>query len=215
MAFSLINGFGVAKLHLHAFIVTLGTQLIAYGANCLYIESQPSGTAQALSTFDPTFLNIAAGAIYIGVNRAYKLSSVVLDYLFCQDYIAIRDGGTMDEMDAYRRGECVKFVGLVGDNAWGNDFQIRRSLDVDQPLTINDLQSIVSEEQAHLDALKSIGAIIFGEVLLDARLRDTSDLLSGDWSITFNVTTTPLAKSLTAVVNWTDDGFVTYFEEQA
>ena len=66
VTFSLINGFGVAKLHLHAFIVTLGTQLIAYGANCLYIESQPSGTAQALSTFDPTFLNIAAGAFYIG-----------------------------------------------------------------------------------------------------------------------------------------------------
>ncbi len=66
VAFSLINGFGVAKLHLHAFIVTLGTQLIAYGANCLYIESQPSGTAQALSTFDPNFLNIAAGAFYIG-----------------------------------------------------------------------------------------------------------------------------------------------------
>ncbi|MBE5808788.1 MAG: hypothetical protein E7317_10685, partial [Clostridiales bacterium] len=39
--FCMINGFGVAKLHLHAFIVTLGTQLIAYGANCLYIESQP------------------------------------------------------------------------------------------------------------------------------------------------------------------------------
>ena len=64
--FSMINGFGVAKLHLHAFIVTLGTQLIAYGANCLYIESQPSGTAQALSTFDPTFLNVAAGGIYLG-----------------------------------------------------------------------------------------------------------------------------------------------------
>ena len=67
--FCLINGFGVAKLHLHAFIVTLGTQLIAYGVNCLYIESQPSGTAQALSTFDPTFLNIAAGAFYIGEVR--------------------------------------------------------------------------------------------------------------------------------------------------
>ncbi len=69
VAFSLVNGFGVAKLHLHAFIVTLGTQLIAYGANCLYIESQPSGTAQALSTFDPNFLNIAAGAIYLGEVR--------------------------------------------------------------------------------------------------------------------------------------------------
>ena len=69
VAFSMINGFGVAKLNLHAFIVTLGTQLIAYGANCLFIESQPSGTAQALSTFDSTFLNIAAGAIYIGELR--------------------------------------------------------------------------------------------------------------------------------------------------
>ncbi len=69
VAFCMINGFGVAKLHLHAFIVTLGTQLIAYGANCLYIESQPSGTAQALSTFDPNFLNIAAGAFYIGELR--------------------------------------------------------------------------------------------------------------------------------------------------
>ena len=66
VAFCMINGFGVAKLHLHAFIVTLGTQLIAYGCNCLFIESQPSGTAQALSTFDQTFLNIAAGAIKIG-----------------------------------------------------------------------------------------------------------------------------------------------------
>ncbi len=69
VVFSMINGFGVAKLHLHAFIVTLGTQLIAYGANCLYIESQPSGTAQALSTFDPNFLNIAAGSFHIGSVR--------------------------------------------------------------------------------------------------------------------------------------------------
>ncbi len=78
VAFSMINGFGVAKLHLHAFIVTLGTQLIAYGANCLYIESQPSGTAQALSTFDSTFLNVAAGAIYIGEVR---IPLVVLYFL--------------------------------------------------------------------------------------------------------------------------------------
>ena len=69
VTFSMINGFGVAKLHLHAFIVTLGTQLIAYGANCLYIESQPSGTAQALSTFDQGFLNLAAGAFNIGSIR--------------------------------------------------------------------------------------------------------------------------------------------------
>lgn len=66
-------------------------------------------------------------AIYIGVNRAYKLSSVALDYLFCQDYIAIRGGDTLDEIYTYRRGECVKFVGLVGDNAWDNGFVIPES----------------------------------------------------------------------------------------
>ena len=63
VVFSLINGFGVAKLNLHAFIISLGTQLIAQGATCIYIESQPSGTAQALSTFDKNFLNTAAGNI--------------------------------------------------------------------------------------------------------------------------------------------------------
>ena len=78
VAFAMLNGFGVAKLHLHAFIVTLGTQLIAYGANCLYIESQPSGTAQALSTFDQNFLNVAAGAINIGDVR---IPIVVLYFL--------------------------------------------------------------------------------------------------------------------------------------
>ena len=78
VTFSMINGFGVAKLHLHAFIVTLGTQLIAYGANCLYIESQPSGTAQALSTFDQGFLNIAAGAFNIG---SIRIPVVVIYFL--------------------------------------------------------------------------------------------------------------------------------------
>ena len=78
VAFGMINGFGVAKLNLHAFIVTIGTQLIAYGVNCLYIESQPSGTAQALSTFDPNFLNVAAGAIYIG---GIRIPLVVLYFL--------------------------------------------------------------------------------------------------------------------------------------
>ncbi|MDO4547306.1 MAG: beta-methylgalactoside transporter [Clostridia bacterium] len=67
--FSLINGFGVAKLHMHAFIISLGTQLIAQGANCLYIEAQPSGSAQALSTFNTTFLNASAGNLMLGEIR--------------------------------------------------------------------------------------------------------------------------------------------------
>lgn len=41
--FGAINGFGVAKLKLHAFIITLGTQLIAYGITCIYVDRPPLG----------------------------------------------------------------------------------------------------------------------------------------------------------------------------
>ena len=94
-----------------------------------------------------------------------------------------------------------------------NDFQARRPLDVDKPLTPNDIRSIVSQEQARLDALVNIGALTYGVVTLNASADARSDVLNGDWSFSFTVTTTPLAKSLTAIVTWTDDGFATYFEE--
>lgn len=92
-----------------------------------------------------------------------------------------------------------------------NDFQSRRSLDVDEPITINDLKSIISDEQARLDALVNIGALTYAKVSLNADSDALSDIYSGDWSFCFSITTTPLAKSMTAVVNWTKDGFATYF----
>jgi methyl-galactoside transport system permease protein len=78
--FSLINGFGAAYLRMHPFIVTLGTQLIAFGCNCIYIERQPSGTAQALSTFERNFLNKAAGSFTVG---DIKIPFVVIYFLIC------------------------------------------------------------------------------------------------------------------------------------
>lgn len=93
-----------------------------------------------------------------------------------------------------------------------NDFQHRRTGDVDKPMTANDIQAIMAEEQARLDALKNLGAILYGEVHLNATQDDKSDLIKGDFSFAFDVTVTPLAKSLTAVVNWTEEGFETYFQ---
>lgn len=92
-----------------------------------------------------------------------------------------------------------------------NDFQRRRALYVDQPLSPNDIKQIASEEQTRLDALVSIGALTYGNVVLNASADANSDII-GDWKFAFSVTTTPLAKSLTAVVTWTDDGFKTYYE---
>ncbi len=64
IVFCLINGFGVAKLKLHAFIVSLGTSLIAFGFNCIYIDSQAGG-AQALSTFNAKYLNFVNGSFNV------------------------------------------------------------------------------------------------------------------------------------------------------
>ena len=93
-----------------------------------------------------------------------------------------------------------------------NDFQHRRNNDVDKPMTANDIRSIVSEEQARLDALLRIGALTYGTVAFNASEDERSDIMMGDFSFAFNVTATQLAKSLTAVVNWTDKGYQTYYE---
>jgi len=63
--FGCINGFGVSKLKLHAFIITLGTQLIAYGASCLYIDRPPLG-AQPVAGLDERYTKFVRGAIKIG-----------------------------------------------------------------------------------------------------------------------------------------------------
>jgi len=94
-----------------------------------------------------------------------------------------------------------------------NDFQARRPRDVDRPMTRNDIASIAAEEQSRLDALLAMGALIYGSVALSADADAKSDILSGDYLFEFRVTTTPLAKSLTAVVTWVDEGYSTYFAQ--
>lgn len=63
--FGAINGFGVSKLKLHAFIITLGTQLIAYGASCIYIDRPPLG-AQPIAGLDERYTKFVRGAIKLG-----------------------------------------------------------------------------------------------------------------------------------------------------
>ncbi len=93
-----------------------------------------------------------------------------------------------------------------------NDFQARRSIDVDKPMTRNDIESMISDEQARLDNLVKAGALTFGEVYSADTLENLSDVMTGDHVFTFNVTTTPIAKSLTIQVNHVNDGYYTYFD---
>ncbi|MGN0996552.1 MAG: hypothetical protein ACI4PG_06565 [Candidatus Ventricola sp.] len=94
-----------------------------------------------------------------------------------------------------------------------NDFQHRRPKDVDRQMTANAMRTILSEEQQRLDALCRIGALTYGEVRLSEEANTLDDMVSGDYAFAFNITTTPICKSLRAVVNWTEDGYAVYYDE--
>ena len=47
---------------MHAFIISLGTQLIAYGVLCLYIDSQKGG-AQPLASLDQRYIDLVNGKV--------------------------------------------------------------------------------------------------------------------------------------------------------
>ncbi len=93
-----------------------------------------------------------------------------------------------------------------------NDFQHRRNIDIDKPMTGNKLKTIRAEEQERLDRLLGSGALLYGKAMLDGSKEAKSDIYSGDFRVRFEVTTTPLTKSLTATAVWTDDGYEVFFE---
>ena len=76
--FALINGFGVAKLKLHAFIITLGTQLIAYGVALIYIDRPPLG-AQPIAGLDDRYVSLIRGSFEIGKGKdAFQIPYLIL-----------------------------------------------------------------------------------------------------------------------------------------
>ncbi len=85
VALSLINGFGVAKLKLHPFIITLGTQLIAYGAALIYIDRPPLG-AQPIAGLDKRYTNIVKGALEV---KKFGTKTVLFEIPYLIFYAAI------------------------------------------------------------------------------------------------------------------------------
>lgn len=172
----------------------------ASNTQCSLIDNLYLGEGSAERVYDDTLINNVLNRSGIA-SAAYVGGHWVIWGAHCADY-------SQDSADYINVAETNRMMLYY----ISNDFQHRRTNDVDKPLTANDVQSIVAEEQARLDALLKIGALTRGEVRLNAEPDAMSDIVNGDFSITFDVTTTPLAKSLTATVNWTPDGFVTYFE---
>ena len=58
----LVNGFCTAKFNLHPFIVTLSTQLIAYGGLLMYLNIG-NNNGQSISGLDPSYTGFISGSI--------------------------------------------------------------------------------------------------------------------------------------------------------
>jgi methyl-galactoside transport system permease protein len=67
-ALGAFNGFGVAKLKLHAFVVTLGSQLIVYGLILVYIK-MGNNQGQPIGGLADRFNHFVLGGITIGNYR--------------------------------------------------------------------------------------------------------------------------------------------------
>ena len=63
--------------------------------------------------------------VNIGVNYAFKNSEILFDYLFAIDYEAVRS--IIKEMNDYRRGQCIKFYGLLAEYHGTKQFIIPES----------------------------------------------------------------------------------------
>ena len=95
-----------------------------------------------------------------------------------------------------------------------NSFQIDNGSKIDQPMTIQEKESVLVAEREKLDTLVGIGALIGDPVVefLDDE-NPSGNLLNGDFTWHFEVTNTPPFKSATAYATYTDDGFKAYFAE--
>ncbi len=94
-----------------------------------------------------------------------------------------------------------------------NQFQARHGAEIDTPMTIARKDSIVNAEQAELDALVGMGALI-GSPRVEFRQNDNpiDNLVSGDFVFAVRITATPPLKSLTARVTYTTEGFTAFIE---
>lgn len=94
-----------------------------------------------------------------------------------------------------------------------NGFQLDHGTEIDQPMTPQDRDTVLSAERERLDRLKGIGALI-GEPVVEFVEAENplNNMVNGDFAWHFNVTNTPPFKSATARVTYTDEGFQAFFE---
>lgn len=207
--FPMVSGTDGHKYHLSTLAAANFQQLLAQqdgipyrtasNTQCAIIENLYLGEASQGRVYDDTLINSKLNANGIA-SAAFVGGRWVIWGAHSADY----DQSNADTINVSETNRMMLYY-------ISNDFQMRRAESVDRALTVNDVLSICAEEQARLDALIQTGALVYGKVHQNASADTMSDLANGDFSFVFDITTTPIARSLTAVVNWTAAGLTTYY----
>jgi hypothetical protein len=93
-----------------------------------------------------------------------------------------------------------------------NGFQLRHGIEIDAPMTPAQKDTVINAENAELDRLTALGALI-GESSVEFLETENpnNDMLNGDFVFNISFTSTPPFKSGTAKVSYTDKGFAAFF----
>lgn len=117
-------------------------------------------------------------------------------------------------MANYEYGVTDKPEDIFDVNVWmdqylNNDFQLRNMSIVDTPIDRRDIDYILNNEQMRLDALVTDGKLLYGKIEFRPISNPTSDMIQGDFVFDSAVTNTPVGKSLTQRLQYTDAGIAT------
>lgn len=94
-----------------------------------------------------------------------------------------------------------------------NRFQVQYVPEISQPTTRNRLQSIAAAENAYMDGLITIGALLYGVCRVVILKENLDELKKGDYRFEYEVTAAPQSKSFKATMVHTDAGYASFFEE--
>lgn len=87
-----------------------------------------------------------------------------------------------------------------------NSFQTLYGDVIDRPMHRSLIDSILNDEQMRLDNLVSRGALLGGKIRFDAAATQTNDLVSGEFALDVDYTTTPAARAIVCRYRYSGSG---------
>lgn len=104
-------------------------------------------------------------------------------------------------------------VNIIMEKYLLNQFMLRNTDVIDKTMTRHDIDSLLTSEQMILDSYVSAGQLMYGSIEFVNSENTKADIIEGNFKFHSLVTNTPIAKSLTNVVQYTSKGLDDAYED--